>query len=137
VQYHLAPLFCRPWTLNGITPRLIESHYEGNYGSALRRLNAITEELEALDPATASIEVINRLKRDEAVALSSTLLHELYFASLGGYRMEIPDAMANALARERKPMSFQARPIFYEYVALTKHGNSGGPATRILQGVVK
>ena len=51
--------------LNGITPRLIESHYEGNYGSALRRLNAITEELEALDPATASIEVINRLKRDE------------------------------------------------------------------------
>jgi superoxide dismutase, Fe-Mn family len=137
VQYHLAPLFCRPWTLNGITPRLIESHYEDNYGSALRRLNAITEELEALDPATASIEVINRLKRDEAVALSSTLLHELNFASLGGDRREIPDAMANALARERKPMSFQARPIFYEYVALTKHGNSGGPATRILQGVVK
>jgi Fe-Mn family superoxide dismutase len=44
MQYHLAPLFCRPWTLMGITPRLIESHYEGNYGSALRRLNAITEE---------------------------------------------------------------------------------------------
>jgi superoxide dismutase, Fe-Mn family len=29
VQYHLAPLFCRRWTLMGITPRLIESHYEG------------------------------------------------------------------------------------------------------------
>ena len=25
MQYHLAPLFCRPWTLNGISPRLIES----------------------------------------------------------------------------------------------------------------
>ena len=97
MQYHLAPLFCRPWTLMGIT---IESHYEGNYGSALRRLNAVTEELEALDPATASIEVINRLKRDEAVALNSTLLHELYFASLGGDRRGIPDAMANALARD-------------------------------------
>ena len=97
MQYHLAPLFCRPWTLMGIT---IESHYEGNYGSALRRLNAITEELEALDPATASVEVINRLKRDEAVALNSTLLHELYFASLGGDRRGIPDAMANALARD-------------------------------------
>ena len=24
MQYNLAPLFCRPWTLNGITPRLIE-----------------------------------------------------------------------------------------------------------------
>ena len=43
-------LFCRPWTLNGITPRLIESHYENNYGGALARLNAITEELETLDP---------------------------------------------------------------------------------------
>ena len=32
MPYRLAPLFCRPWTLNGITPRLIESHYENNYG---------------------------------------------------------------------------------------------------------
>jgi superoxide dismutase, Fe-Mn family len=59
----------------GVTPRLIESHYETNYGDALRRLNAITEEFEALDPATASVEVINRLKRDEAVALNSAIYH--------------------------------------------------------------
>jgi Fe-Mn family superoxide dismutase len=100
MQYHLAPLFCRPWTLNGITPRLIESHYEGNYGSALRRLNAITEELEALDPATTSAEVVNRLKRDEAAALNSTLLHELYFASLGGDGRTVPETMGAALARD-------------------------------------
>jgi Fe-Mn family superoxide dismutase len=100
MQYHLAPLFCRPWTLNGITPRLIESHYEGNYGSALRRLNAITEELEALDPATTSAEIVNRLKRDEAAALNSTLLHELYFASLGGDGRTVPEAMAAVLARD-------------------------------------
>jgi Fe-Mn family superoxide dismutase len=86
--------------LNGITPRLIESHYEGNYGSALRRLNAITEELEALDPATTSAEVVNRLKRDEAAALNSTLLHELYFASLGGDGRTVPETMAAALARD-------------------------------------
>jgi len=100
MQYHLAPLFCRPWTLNGITPRLIESHYEGNYGSALRRLNAITEELEALDPAATSAEVVNRMKRDEAAMLNSTLLHELYFASLGGDGRTVPDTMAAALARD-------------------------------------
>jgi Fe-Mn family superoxide dismutase len=100
MQYHLAPLFCRPWTLNGITPRLIESHYEGNYGSALRRLNAITEELVALDPATTSAEVVNRLKRDEAAMLNSTLLHELYFASLGGDGRAVPETMAEALARD-------------------------------------
>ena len=100
MQYHLAPLFCRPWTLNGITPRLIESHYEGNYGSALRRLNAITEELLALDPAATSPDVVNRLKRDEAAMLNSTLLHELYFASLGGDGRAVPDTMAEALARD-------------------------------------
>ena len=100
MQYHLAPLFCRPWTLNGITPRLIESHYEGNYGSALRRLNAITEELSALDPATTSPDVVNRLKRDEAAMLNSTLLHELYFASLGGDGRAVPETMAEALARD-------------------------------------
>ena len=100
MQYHLAPLFCRPWTLNGITPRLIESHYEGNYGGALRRLNAVTAELEALDPAIASIETINRLKRDEAMALNSTLLHELYFASLGGDGRAVPEEVASALTRD-------------------------------------
>ena len=34
-----------------ITPKLIESHYENNYGGAVTRLNAISEELAALDPA--------------------------------------------------------------------------------------
>jgi superoxide dismutase, Fe-Mn family len=84
MRYNIAPLYCRPWTLNGITPQLIESHYENGYGSALNRLNSITEELEALDPTTTPAHVLSRLKRDEATALNSTLLHELYFASLGG-----------------------------------------------------
>ncbi len=41
MKYRIAPLFCRPWTLNGMSPRLIESHYEHNYGAALNRLNAV------------------------------------------------------------------------------------------------
>jgi hypothetical protein len=28
MRFRIAPLFCRPWTLNGMSPRLIESHYE-------------------------------------------------------------------------------------------------------------
>src|SRR5262245_46295371 len=77
MRYRIAPLFCRPWTLNGITPRLIESHYENNYGGALNRLNEITAELEALDPAATPAHVVNRLKQEEMAALNSTLLHEL------------------------------------------------------------
>jgi superoxide dismutase, Fe-Mn family len=100
MKYQIAPLFCRPWTLNGITPSLIESHYEHDYGNTLDRLNAITVELEAIDPATTPGHVINRLKRDEAAALNSTLLHELYFASLGGDGRTLPEEIAGAIARD-------------------------------------
>ncbi|MEA2871158.1 MAG: superoxide dismutase, Fe-Mn family [Hyphomicrobiales bacterium] len=99
MQYNIAPLFCRPWTLNGISPRLIESHYEHIYGQAINRLNGITEELEALD-ATAPAEVINRLKRDQFTELNSTLLHELYFASLGGDGRTLPESIGGAIARD-------------------------------------
>jgi Fe-Mn family superoxide dismutase len=100
MKYNIAPLYCRPWTLNGMTPRLIESHYENDYGGSINRLNAITEELEALDPATTPEHVIGRLKRDEAALLNSTLLHELYFASLGGDGRAVPEEMAATIARD-------------------------------------
>jgi Fe-Mn family superoxide dismutase len=100
MRYQIAPLYCRPWTLNGMSPRLIESHYENNYGGALNRLNAIAEELDALDPAATPAHVIGRLKRDEMAALNSTLLHELYFASLGGDGRTLPEAIADAITRD-------------------------------------
>jgi len=84
MRYKLTPIHCRPWLLNSLSFKLIESHYENHYGGALRRLNAITEKLESLDFANAPGYVINGLKREELVALNSTLLHELYFASMNG-----------------------------------------------------
>src|SRR3954464_2806370 len=84
MRYQLKQIHCRPWTLSYLSVKLIESHYENNYGGALRRLNAISEQLESLDFANAPGYVLNGLKREELVALNSTLLHELYFASLGG-----------------------------------------------------
>ena len=100
MRYQIAPLYCRPWTLLGITPRLIESHYENNYGGAFARLNAICAELDALDPATTPAHVIRRLKQEEAAALNSLALHELYFASLGGDGRAVTPVMANALAHD-------------------------------------
>src|SRR5215831_4026426 len=99
MRYQLKQIHCRPWTLNGLSLKLIESHYENNYGGALRRLNAITEQLEALDFAATPGHVLNGLKREELVALNSTLLHELYFASLGGDGQPTK-AMSEALARD-------------------------------------
>jgi len=123
MQYRVAPIFCRPWTLNGISPRLIESHYEHNYGDTVARLNGITEELAALDPARTPAHVIGRLKRDQAVALSSTLLHELYFASLGGDGRAVPDEMGSALEQDFGSVDRWRR----EFVALAEQlaGGSG------------
>ena len=100
MRYQLTPIFCRPWLLNGLSLRLIESHYENNYGGALRRLNAITEKLESLDFGKTPGYVINGLKREELVALNSTLLHELYFASLGPGDGKPTKALAVALAND-------------------------------------
>jgi Fe-Mn family superoxide dismutase len=99
MRYQLKQIYCRPWLLLGLSQKLLESHYENNYGGALRRLNAISEQLASLDFANTPGHLINGLKREELVALNSMLLHELYFASLGGDGKPKP-ALAQALARD-------------------------------------
>jgi superoxide dismutase, Fe-Mn family len=32
MRYQLTPINTRPWLLNGLSLRLIESHYENHYG---------------------------------------------------------------------------------------------------------
>src|SRR5215813_12368258 len=83
MPYEVKPLACDPTAINGMSERLIVSHYENNYGGAVQRLNAITKELAELDFTNAPIFVINGLKREELIAMNSMILHELFFASLG------------------------------------------------------
>ena len=99
MRYTLKQIHCGPWTLSYLSVPLIESHYENNYGGALRRLNAITEQLESLDFANTPAHVLNGLKREELVALNSALLHELYIASLGGDG-QATKGMTEILARD-------------------------------------
>jgi Fe-Mn family superoxide dismutase len=81
--YEMKPLSCQPSSLNGLSEKLIVSHHENNYGGAVKRLNAITAQLQSLDFASAPVFVINGLKREELIATNSMILHELYFDSLG------------------------------------------------------
>ena len=80
----IVPIACKPWALNGLSERLIVSHYENNYGAAVRSLNAIRDQLDALDLAAAPGHQIRALKQEELVAMGAVALHELYFGSLGG-----------------------------------------------------
>ena len=83
MTYTMKPLSCDPKRLKGLSEKLIVSHYENNYGGAVKRLNAITAQLASLDFASAPVFVINGLKREELIAANSMILHELYFDGLG------------------------------------------------------
>lgn len=80
----MLPLTIDPAKLRGLSARLIESHHRNNYGGAVKRLRAIRTMLAALDWSSAPNFMVNGLKREELVAANSMLLHELYFACLGG-----------------------------------------------------
>src|SRR6266571_721786 len=84
MPYEIKSLSCDPAKLKGLSEKLIVSHWENNYGGAVRRLNAITAQLAELDFAKAPVFVVNGLKREELIATNSMILHELYFDSLGG-----------------------------------------------------
>ena len=51
--------------MNGLSERLLVSHYVNNYGGALRRLNATRTRLAAVDWRCAPVFEINGLKREE------------------------------------------------------------------------
>jgi len=92
----IAPIPVRPWTLNGISERMLVSHYENNYGSAVRTLNAVRRELAKLPAETPGYR-LRALKREELGALGSVALHELYFGNLGGEGNKIPEPVAATL----------------------------------------
>src|SRR6516165_5310899 len=96
------------------------SHYENNYGGALRRLNAIRARLAALDWALSPVFEINSLKREELIAAGSVILHENYFESLGGHGDNPPTGLAGppgglaqALARDFGSVQ-SARRVYHD-----------------------
>ena len=101
MPFQARPISFKPPRLKGLSAKLIASHYENNYGGAVRRLNAIADELAASDPATLPGFRLNGLKREELIASNSMLLHEVYFDSLGeGGGGDPSGALAEAIARD-------------------------------------
>ena len=99
MPYQMKPLACDPARVRGMSERLIVSHYENNYGGAVKRLNLIEEQLAGLDFATTAGFLINGLKREELIATNSMILHELFFEGLG--EESAPGSeLAEALARD-------------------------------------
>jgi Fe-Mn family superoxide dismutase len=97
--YRMKPLGCDPQHIKGMSEKLIVSHYENNYGGAVKRLNLIAEQLAGLDFDTAPGFLINGLKREQLIATNSMVLHEVFFDGLG--EEGAPGAgLAEAIARD-------------------------------------
>jgi superoxide dismutase, Fe-Mn family len=74
-----------PSRLDGLSEKLIRSHWENNYIGSLKTLDMISLRLAAAmkDPELPPI-VYGGLKREELHRVGSVILHEHYFANLGG-----------------------------------------------------
>ena len=82
-QHALAPLAFDPKKLRGISEKMIVSHWENNYGAAVKNLNKVEEELNRVSKDTPGF-LVSGLKERELTYSNSLILHELYFGNLGG-----------------------------------------------------
>ncbi|QSA96436.1 superoxide dismutase [Methylococcus sp. EFPC2] len=85
------PLPFDPAKLDGISEKLIKSHWENNYGGAVKALNVVKQKLAEFqqDPNLPAY-IYNDLKREQLLRTGSIVLHDLYFGNLGGH--DKPDA---------------------------------------------
>lgn len=100
MDLQLRPLTIDPAALNGLSEKLIVSHHANNYTGAVKRLNAIRQQLSLLDWLSTPVFTINGLKREELIAANSAWLHELYFDILGGDGVLPGSELSAALARD-------------------------------------
>ena len=100
MDLQMKPLTLDLSKLDGLSQKLIASHYENNYAGAVKRLRAIRKHLGELDWSNAPVFVINGLKREELVAANSAYLHELYFDALGGDGVLPSNGFSVALTRD-------------------------------------
>jgi Fe-Mn family superoxide dismutase len=100
-SHAVVPLPFAAKSLNGITEQLIQSHWQNNYSGAVAALNAVRGRLaQALNDANTPAYLYNGLKREQLFRTGSIVLHELYFANLGG------NGKAGADVRTRIAASF-------------------------------
>jgi Fe-Mn family superoxide dismutase len=117
------PLRFDPARLEGISEKLIQSHWENNYQGAVRTLNMIEQRLAAaMADKDYPPSAYGGLKREELLRTGSVVLHELYFGGLGGNGQAaggIRQALAAAFG------SFEAWEAEFRRTAMSLAGGSG------------
>jgi Fe-Mn family superoxide dismutase len=84
-QSALKPLPFDPAKINGLSERMLRSHWENNYGGAVKALVVVKTQLaEALANKDTPPYIYNDLKREHLLRTGSVVFHEYYFDNLGG-----------------------------------------------------
>ncbi len=126
-DHQAKPLKFDPAKLKGLSERLIRSHWENNYGGAVKALNAIERRLAAmLREKDLPPYVYGDLKREELVRTGSVILHEHYFDNLGG------DGRANGPALKLLTDWFGGYETWHAEFTKMANGLAGGSGWVIL-----
>jgi Fe-Mn family superoxide dismutase len=117
------PLSFDPAKLDGLSERLIKSHWENNYTGSVKALNMVEERLAAAIADTEFPPLIyGDIKREQLHRTGSVVLHELYFGNLGGDGKAAGD-ISSALARSFG--SIEAWETEFRRTAASLAGGSG------------
>jgi superoxide dismutase, Fe-Mn family len=114
-------------SLKGISEKLIQSHWENNYTGAVKALNLVRGRLtQAIGDANTPPYLYAGLKREQLIRTGSVVLHELYFANLGG------DGKASAELRTRIGAAFGTYDAWESEFRKLANGLGGGSGWVVL-----
>jgi superoxide dismutase, Fe-Mn family len=120
-QHTPVPLPYASGSLRGLSEKLIQSHWENNYSGAVKALNTLRTRLaRAVSDADTPPYVYTGLKREQLLRTGSVVLHEIYFAGLGG------DGKAGAALRSRIAESFGSFDAWESEFRKIAQGLAGG-----------
>ncbi len=124
-KHEMVPLKFDAAKLPGISEKLITSHWQNNYGGAVKNLNKVEEQLASITKDTPGF-VVSGLKDRELGFTNSIVLHEHYFGNLGGDGKP-GGAVATAIAE-----AFGGAARFEELFRATGMSLAGGSGWTVL-----
>ena len=119
------PLPFDPKRLPGLSEKLLVSHHDNNYAGAVKNLNAVEAELAKVTKDTPGFLVAG-LRERELTFTNSVILHERYFANLGG------DGKPAGTVKEALASAFGGLPRFEEQLRATALSLAGGSGWALL-----
>lgn len=119
------PLPFVPSRIKGLSERLLTSHHENNYAGAVKNLNKVEAELAATTRDTPGF-ILSGLRERELAFRNSVILHELYFANLGG------DGKPGAAVEKELAGAFGGAARWEEALRATAMSLAGGSGWAIM-----